>query len=196
MSQQPPKTPHHSKGPYKPTIIIHGGAGAISRSNLPPALYKRYHDSLLRYLNETKKCLDSATSALDAACHAVSLMEDDELFNCGRGSVFTTKGTIEMEASVMVASVRSEAGENMPDVLKLAHSRTTSQRPQPQGGIKRAAAVSLIRNTRHPILLAREVLLDADADGGLGGTSKMHCHLSGKTVEEWGWKDKNLERER
>ena len=148
----------------------------MSRSNLPPALYKRYHDSLLRYLNETKKCLDSATSALDAACHAVSLMEDDELFNCGRGSVFTTQGTIEMEASVMVASVGSEAGENM------------------QGGTKRAAAVSLIRNTRHPILLAREVLLDADADGGLGGTSKMHCHLSGKTVEEWGWKDKNLER--
>jgi L-asparaginase len=160
-------------GPIKPALILHGGAGAITRANLPPSLYSQYHASLLKYLTTTKAFLDSGSSALDAACRAVSLMEDDPLFNCGRGSVFTIDGGIEMEASVMVASI------NADDPL--------------EGKIKRGAAVSLVRNTRHPILLAREVLVDADEDRGLGGTNTMHCHLSGKAVEEWGW-EKGLER--
>ncbi|KIW72831.1 hypothetical protein PV04_01000 [Phialophora macrospora] len=161
-------------GPFTPTLILHGGAGALSRTNLPPELWIRYRASLSRYLTVTRELLDSGASALDAACHAVTLLEDDVLFNCGRGSVFTERGTIEMEASVMVCSV-DPAGP-------------------PAGGIKRAAAVSLIRNTRHPILLAKEVLVTADGENGLGGTSTMHCHLSGRDVEEWGWKEKALEK--
>lgn len=161
-------------GPYKPTLILHGGAGSISRASLPPDLYARYHASLLAYLTETRKLLASGASALDAACYAVTRFEDDPLFNCGRGAVFTEQGTIEMEASVMVSSV--------DPVGPLV------------GGIKRGAAVSLVRNTRHPILLAKEVLVAADADGGSGGTSSMHCHLSGRDVEEWGWKERDLEK--
>ena len=161
-------------GNFKPTLILHGGAGAITRANLPPELYDKYERSLLSYLISTKAQLDAGKSALDAACYAVSLMEDDPLFNCGRGSVFTTSGTIEMEASVMVTSV---------------------DRSEPQDGhIKKGAAVSLVRNTRHPILLAKEVLLDADRSHGLGGTSTMHCHLSGASVEEWGFDERGLER--
>jgi L-asparaginase len=160
-------------GPIKPNLILHGGAGAITRANLPPSLYNQYHASLLNYLTTTKALLDSGFSALDAACHAVSLMEDDPLFNCGRGSVFTIDGGIEMEASVMVASLNPDG--------------------PPEGEIKRGAAVSLLRNTRHPISLAREVLVDADEHGGLGGTNTMHSHLSGKAVEQWGW-EKGLER--
>ncbi|EXJ70384.1 uncharacterized protein A1O5_06452 [Cladophialophora psammophila CBS 110553] len=161
-------------GPFKPTLILHGGAGSLSRANLPPDLYARYRTSLIRYLTVTRDLLNSGTPALDAACHAVALLEDDPLFNCGRGSVFTESGTIEMEASVMVSSV-DPAGP-------------------PAGGIKRAAAVSLIKNTRHPILLAKEVLLEADEDGGLGGTSTMHCQLSGRELEEWGWRERALEK--
>lgn len=161
-------------GPFKPTLIIHGGAGSLSRTNLPPALYAQYHASLLTYLTATRRLLDAGTSALEAACLAVTLLEDDPLFNCGRGSVFTERGTIEMEASVMVCSV-NPAGPS-------------------EGGIKRGAAVSLIKNTRHPILLAKNVLMSADEDHGLGGTSTMHCHLSGRDVEEWGWAEKGLEK--
>lgn len=161
-------------GPFKPTLILHGGAGSLSRNNLPPALYARYHESLLEYLTATRRLLDSGASALEAACFAVTLLEDDPLFNCGQGSVFTERGTIEMEASVMVCSVN------------LAGS--------PEGEIKRGAAVSLIKNTRHPILLAKEVLMSADENHGLGGTSTMHCHLSGQDVEEWGWTEKGLEK--
>ncbi|PLB41269.1 isoaspartyl peptidase/L-asparaginase [Aspergillus candidus] len=158
---------------FQPTLIIHGGAGAIQRSTLPPDLYSQYHASLLSYLRSTKDLLDKGTPALDAAVHAVSLMEDDELFNCGRGSVFTKAGTIEMEASVMVTSVLEEEGGGGP--------------------FKRAAGVMGLKNVRHPVRLARESLLrtghDASgtptADGG-----SMHSQLAAPYVEklarEWG----------
>jgi L-asparaginase len=110
-------------------------------------------------------------------------MEDDPLFNCGRGSVFTEKGTIEMEASVMVSSVRSQ---------EKGSSSVCSSTVVPSVPTKRGASVSLIKGTRHPIMLAREVLL-AGGDG-LGGVGTMHCQLSGQDVEEWGWKEKGLEK--
>ncbi|KAL6232240.1 hypothetical protein BDW75DRAFT_24619 [Aspergillus navahoensis] len=165
---------------FKPTLILHGGAGAIHRSTLPLELWAKYKASLLTYLRSTKYLLDNGAPALDAAVHAVSLMEDDELFNCGRGSVFTSAGTIEMEASVMVTSVR---GDN--DVAAKSDI------------MKRGAGVIGIRNVRHPIQLAREVLTrtgqDEDGtpeggDGGRGGS--MHSQLAGPYVEElardWG----------
>src|ERR1700722_15390768 len=119
-------------GPYTPTLVLHGGSGSISRSNLPPALYEQYRSSLLKYLESTHAKLESGTSALDAACHAVSLMEDDPLFNCGRGSVFTEKGTIEMEASVMVSSVRP--GDDEQSVFSTDNG--------PSVPVKRGASVS------------------------------------------------------
>ena len=164
-------TSDNKQGPYVPTLILHGGAGSITRSNLPLPLYNAYRTSLLEYLQSTHSKLKSGASALDAACHAVSLMEDNPLFNCGRGAVFTEKGTIELEASVMVSSVGSDS-----DAIP----------------VKRGVGVSLIKGTRHPILLAREALL-AGGDGQ-GSVGMMHCHLSGEDVEEWGWKEHGLER--
>ncbi|KAK5280517.1 hypothetical protein LTR40_006235 [Exophiala xenobiotica] len=161
-------------GPFEPTVILHGGAGSISRASLPPELWDRYRSSLLKYLTDARKLLESGASALDAACVAATWFEDDPLFNCGRGSVFTEQGTIEMEASVMVCSL-DRAGPGA-------------------GRIKRGAAVSLVQNTRHPILLAKEVLLAADEDRGTSGSSTLHCHLSGLDVEQWGWEEKALEK--
>ncbi len=163
-------------GPYAPTLILHGGAGNITRENLPPDLYAQYESSLQTYFDSTRQWLYSGASAVDAAVHAVSLMEDDPLFNCGRGSVFTEKGTIEMEASVMVASVDPDRGGR--DENSMAAEQ------------KRGASVSLVRNTRHPIILAREVLLEKPN----GQASSMHCQLSGPNAEEWGWKQRRLER--
>jgi L-asparaginase len=163
-------------GPYQPTLIIHGGAGNIARKNLPLDLYEEYESSLLEYLDSTRQWLFVGASALDAAVHAVSLMEDDPLFNCGKGSVFTEKGTIEMEASVMVASVDPDRG-----------GRDEGSRA---AEVKRGAGVMLVKNTRHPIQLARELLMEK-----LDGRARsMHCQLSGPEVEEWGWREKGLER--
>ncbi|KAL5046943.1 hypothetical protein BDW71DRAFT_181494, partial [Aspergillus fruticulosus] len=190
-----------SKPTFKPTLILHGGAGAIHRSTLPPDLWAKYEASLFTYLRSTKRLLDNGAHALDAAVHAVSLMEDDELFNCGRGSVFTSAGTIEMEASIMVTSVR---GDN-----DVANDSDT---------MKRGAGVIGIRNVRHPIQLAREVLtrpgqdedgnpVGGDGDGDRGGS--MHSQLAGPYVEElarewglefkpdeWFWTQKRWEEHR
>ncbi|PYI33167.1 N-terminal nucleophile aminohydrolase [Aspergillus indologenus CBS 114.80] len=154
---------------FQPTLILHGGAGAIHRATLPPDLYAQYHASLLAYLRSTRALLADGASALDAAVHAVARLEDDPLFNCGRGSVFTAAGTIEMEASLMVTSVPGAA--------------------HPSAGIvKRGVGVMGLRNVRHPIRLAREVLVRSGQGqgqgqpGGDGGS--MHSQLVAPYVEE------------
>ncbi|KAJ5959471.1 uncharacterized protein N7479_006621 [Penicillium vulpinum] len=159
---------------FKPTLIVHGGAGNIQRSKLPPDLYAAHHASLQSYLRSTHTLLKEGSTALDAAVHAVSLLEDDPLFNCGRGSVFTTAGAIEMEASVMVTSI---------------HPNSTTQ----PGSIKRGAGVMGVRNVRHPIRLARESLLRAGvaADGSpVDDGGSMHSQLIAPYVEtlakDWG----------
>ncbi|KAL3464948.1 nucleophile aminohydrolase [Aspergillus heterothallicus] len=167
---------------FKPTLIIHGGAGAIHRSTLTPGVYARYHASLLSYLRSTKHLLDNGATALDAAVHAVSLMEDDELFNCGRGSVFTSAGTIEMEASVMVTST-------VP-----SHDVTNQST-----SMKRAREV-LVRTGQD----ANGDPMDVDGAGG-----SMHSQLAGPYVEdvarnwgfefkpdEWFWTKKRWEEHR
>ncbi|KAI1933684.1 hypothetical protein LOZ66_006328 [Ophidiomyces ophidiicola] len=172
---------------FKPTVILHGGAGNIKRSHLPPDPYQKFRRSMLTSLRSTYYLLNgehdgtdengtknSGCSALDAAVHAVSLMEDDPLFNCGRGSVFTTAGTIEMEASVMVCSVTPD---HHPPDISIAK-------------IKRGAGVMMVKNVRHPIQLAKEVLLrTGDAKGHENGGS-MHSQLCGPYVEklarDWG----------
>ena len=89
-----------SKPTIKPRLIIHGGAGDISRSNLPPEAYTRYSTKLLSVNAETSRLLQDGATALDASTHAVRLLEDCPLFNCGKGAVFTRDGTVELEASV------------------------------------------------------------------------------------------------
>lgn len=175
------KTMTDAKRPplFKPTLIIHGGAGNITRDKLPPPLYQRYRASLLNYLRSTYQLLQNGSNALDAAVHAVSLLEDDELFNCGRGSVFTSAGTIEMEASLMVTSLINDDNDPATTI---------------PGKVKRGVGVIGLRNVRHPIQLAREVLLRTGIDehghprqehGG-----NMHSQLSGRHLEklarDWG----------
>lgn len=86
--------------PTKPRFIIHGGAGAITRSNLPPDSYLIYSASLLEINRATASRLAAGSSALEAAIEAVASLEDNPWFNCGLGSVFTRDGTVELEASV------------------------------------------------------------------------------------------------
>lgn len=181
-------SPHQQeKGPplFKPTLFLHGGAGNIHRSRLPPELYERYRESLLTYLRSTADLLhgrdddeQTGCSALDAAVHAVALMEDDELFNCGHGSVFTTAGTVEMEASVMVSSVSDDANEN-------------AKADMADGMIKRGAGVMMLKNVRYPIKLAKEVLLRTGLEGSdSSGGGSMHSQMAGPYVErlasDWG----------
>ena len=76
-----------SPSPTTPRLIIHGGAGNITRTNLPPKSWSLYAAALLRIHNFTLKLLEGGATALDAATQAVVMFEDCELFNCGKGAV-------------------------------------------------------------------------------------------------------------
>lgn len=83
-----------------PRFIIHGGAGAITRQNLPPDTYLLYSASLLEVNRATASRLAAGSCALKVAVEAVAALEDIPYFNCGKGSVFTRNGRVELEASV------------------------------------------------------------------------------------------------
>lgn len=168
-----------------PRLIIHGGAGNILPSNLPPEKYKKYHDSLLSILAESHYFLThpssfplatrSSASALDTVTFAVSQLEDNPLFNSGHGAVFTRDGVNELEASIMVSN----------------------------GKKKRGVGLMGLQHVKNPIKLAREMLLrgEEDLEGGNGehrgpmasaaaGGAQGHCQLhkfsAEKLAEQWG----------
>jgi len=91
------------------TLAIHGGAGAIDKAKLTPELKLAYHQGLKKSLLAGQEILAKGGSAIDASCAAVCALEDNPLFNAGRGAVFTSDGTQEMDAAIMEGSHR-EAG--------------------------------------------------------------------------------------
>ncbi len=80
-------------------VVVHGGAGYIK--NLPPEVEKRYEEGLQNALNRAYAVLEQGGSAVAAVEAAIRYMEDDSIFNAGRGSVLTNKGGVEMDASIM-----------------------------------------------------------------------------------------------
>jgi beta-aspartyl-peptidase (threonine type) len=85
-------------------IVIHGGAGGMTKENLSPELDKEYRASLSVALNTGKKILADGGSALDAVEQTIRTMEDNPLFNAGKGAVFTHEGRNELDAAIMDGS--------------------------------------------------------------------------------------------
>jgi len=86
---------------------VHGGAGTLRRDAMSAAAAAAYHAGLRRALESGRALLASGGSALDAVTAAVVALEDDPLFNAGRGAVFTAAGTQEMDAAIMEGRERS-----------------------------------------------------------------------------------------
>lgn len=82
-------------------IAIHGGAGTILKSSMTDEKEAAYKNALQAALLAGEKVLEAQGSALDAVEMAVRSLEDNELFNAGKGSVFTHDGKHEMDASIM-----------------------------------------------------------------------------------------------
>jgi len=82
-------------------LVIHGGAGTIERSSMTAEKEREYRAGLERALTAGYEILKRGGSSLDATEAAVRVLEDDPRFNAGRGSVFTSAGTNEMDASIM-----------------------------------------------------------------------------------------------
>ena len=110
----------------KPVIAIHGGAGVARR--LSAAQEAQYRDGLERALDAGYEILKKGGTSLDAVIAAVVAMEDDPLFNAGRGSVYNAAGKQELDASVM------------------------------EGAKLRAGAVAAVSRIRNPVLAARAVM--------------------------------------
>lgn len=85
-------------------IVIHGGAGVITREKMTPELDKQYRESLTAAMNVGKKILSEGGSALDAVEKTINMMEDNPLFNAGKGAVFTHDGKNELDAAIMDGS--------------------------------------------------------------------------------------------
>lgn len=85
-------------------IVIHGGAGGITRENITPDMDKEYRAALLVAMNTGKKILSDGGSALDAVEQTIRTMEDNPLFNAGKGAVFTHDGRNELDAAIMDGS--------------------------------------------------------------------------------------------
>lgn len=80
----------------EPVIVVHGGAGDIPDSRNQPKL-----DGMLAAIRKAYATFNKSSSITDACQVAVEYMEDDDVFNAGRGSVLNLKGEIEMEALIM-----------------------------------------------------------------------------------------------
>ena len=86
------------------SIAIHGGAGTILRSTMTSEKEKAYKKGLKLAISEGAKILKNGGAAVDAVEKAVVSLEDDPLFNAGKGSVFNSDGAHEMDASIMEGS--------------------------------------------------------------------------------------------
>jgi beta-aspartyl-peptidase (threonine type) len=109
-------------------IVVHGGAGVIERKDLSPEQEAAYRAAMNRAIQAGGAVLSKRGSALDAIETATRLLEDDPLFNAGRGSVFTAEGRNELDSAIM------------------------------DGKTLAAGAVAGVTRTRHPISLARRVM--------------------------------------
>ncbi|MDF0599370.1 isoaspartyl peptidase/L-asparaginase [Psychromarinibacter sp. C21-152] len=83
------------------TLAIHGGAGVIPSARMTPDREAETRAGLDRALRAGEEVLSAGGTALDAVTAAVCVLEDEPLFNAGRGAVFTRDGRHEMDAAVM-----------------------------------------------------------------------------------------------
>jgi len=109
-------------------IEVHGGAGVIERKDLGPEGDKHYRKGLERAIKAGAAVLDKGGSAVDAVEAAVNVLENDPLFNAGKGAVFSREGKNEMDSSIM------------------------------DGANLKAGAVASVTRTKNPISAARSVM--------------------------------------
>ncbi len=82
-------------------LVIHGGAGTITKEGLTIEREKAYEEMLTRVLVAGDSMLAGGDESIDVIEKVIMMMEDCQLFNAGKGSVYTAAGTNEMDASIM-----------------------------------------------------------------------------------------------
>lgn len=138
-------------------IAVHGGAGTIERDSVSPEREAAYHAALETALRAGWTVLDAGGSALDAVTAAVRVMEDEPLFNAGRGAVFTSDGRNELDAAIM------------------------------DGRTRNAGAVAGITRIRNPIDLARAVMEHSRHVMMIGEGAETYAAELGFEFVDAGW---------
>jgi L-asparaginase / beta-aspartyl-peptidase len=87
--------------PRKFALVLHGGAGTITRATMTPERETEYREKLEEALTTGYAILAEGGTSLDAVEAAIRVMEESPLFNAGKGSVFTHHGRNELDASIM-----------------------------------------------------------------------------------------------
>lgn len=136
------------------TLAVHGGAGTILRSSMTPEREAAYHAGLRRALEAGRRVLADDGAAIDAVTAAVMALEDEPLFNAGRGAVYTSAGKQEMDAAIM------------------------------DGRDHAAGAVAGICGPRNPILAARAVMEQSGHVFLIGESALEFCRRQGLAFEE------------
>jgi beta-aspartyl-peptidase (threonine type) len=129
------------------SLMIHGGTGAIQTP-------ERYEGSLRHIVEAGGRLLEKGAAALEAVTHCVMLLEDDPLFNAGRGSVLNADGIVECDASVM------------------------------DGRTLGAGAIAGVRGIRNPVLLARAVMEKSEHVFLIGEGAERFAREHGMSFED------------
>lgn len=115
-------TPLMAESPI--TLVIHGGAGVV-KADLTPETEAARRSTMETALRAGYKVLQDGGAATDAVEAAIVVLEDSPLFNAGRGSVLTSAGTVEMDASLMDGGARKAGAvagvQSVKNPIKLAH---------------------------------------------------------------------------
>ena len=87
----------------KPTasVIVHGGAGYVSTDDMTEQQEKEIRETIEKSLQKSNEHLANGGTSVEAVQIAINILEDSTHFNAGKGSVFTSAGTHELDASIM-----------------------------------------------------------------------------------------------
>ncbi|KAJ7594835.1 asparaginase [Mycena floridula] len=147
--------PAVSSGGKNFVLVLHGGAGTMTKATSTPEQIAAYHAGLRVALLRGYEVLENGGEALDATVAAVSTLEDNPLFNAGKGAVFNVDGKNELEASIML----SKPPSSHPDI------------PPARRGI----GLTLLTRIRNPSQLVKKLYLSPEV--------APHTFLSGNNVE-------------
>lgn len=142
---------------FHPVIALHGGAGTILKSRMTPEREAAYHAGLRACLQAGLDILQDGGAALDAVTASVMALEENPLFNAGRGAVFTSDATHEMDAAIM------------------------------DGATRACGAISGICGPRHPILAARAVMEQTPHVLLSGEGARRFCEGAGLEIMPPDW---------
>lgn len=116
----------------KYALVIHGGAGVMSKAEMNEERQAEYKSKLEEALLKGETLLKNGTSSTDVVVEVIKILEDSPLFNAGKGAVFTSAGENELDASIM------------------------------EGNKMNAGAVAGVKDIKNPIEAAREVMENSE----------------------------------